>query len=195
MYELNTDKIVFEKAASKHQDIIFAWLAEPHMVEFWDNTQEHKDDILNFINGRKQHYFYGTTKYWVASFDTKPYAFILTDEIKSFEEDLPDLLRENLSKTGNTISLDLGIGNKAFLGKGLAAPTLKAFIKFYQSHIDHKADTYFIDPDEHNPRAIYVYQQAGFKIVGKEEPATKGGFIGQRSFLMVQTLPVDEDKS
>ena len=192
---MNELKITFEKAGLNHQDIIFRWLSEPHMMEFWDNTQDHKDDILNFINGRKQHYFYGTTKYWIGSIDNQAHAFILTDEIKISEDDLPDLLRENLSKTGNTISLDFGIGNKAFLGNGFAAPTIKAFIKFYQSNIDHKADTYFIDPDEHNPRAIHVYQQAGFKIVGKEEPATKGGFIGQRSFLMVKTLLVDGGNS
>jgi hypothetical protein len=34
------------------------------MQEFWDNGQEHKDDIINFIHGRKQHYFYGTTQHW-----------------------------------------------------------------------------------------------------------------------------------
>lgn len=181
--------ITFEKANQKHEEIIFEWLSEPHMMEFWDNTQEHKDDILNFIRGLKQYYFYGTTKYWIGSIDNHPYAFILTDEIKSVEKDLPSLMRENLSKTGTTITLDFGIGNKAFLGKGLATPTLKAFIKFYQSQVDHRADTYFIDPDVNNPRAIHVYQQAGFKIIGKEAPATKGGFIGQRSFLMVQTLP------
>lgn len=185
---MNELKITFEKASLSHQEIIFSWLSEPHMMEFWDNTQDHKDDILNFINGRKQHYFYGTTKYWIGSIDNQPHAFILTDEIKRSEEDLSDLLKENLSKTGNTIFLDFGIGNKNFLGKGLAAPTLKSFIEFYLNDVDHKADTYFIDPDENNPRAIHVYQQAGFKIVGKEEPATKGGFIGQRSFLMVQTL-------
>ena len=103
MSELAID---FEKANKVHEKTIFTWLSEPHMMEFWDNTQEHKDDILNFIYGRKQHYFYGTTKYWVASLDQLPFAFILTDEIKSSEEDLPDLLRANLSKTGKTISLD-----------------------------------------------------------------------------------------
>jgi RimJ/RimL family protein N-acetyltransferase len=101
---------------------------------------------------------------------------------------LADLLKDNLSKTGKTISLDFGMGHKEFLGKGFAAPTLKAFIRFYQSLVDHQADTFFIDPDEYNPRAIHVYQKAGFKIVGKEKPATKGGFIGKRSWLMVQRL-------
>ena len=90
----------FEKANPIHEKLIFAWLSEPHMIEFWDNTQEHKDDILNFIHGRKQHYFYGTTKYWIASINNLPFAFILTDEIKSSEVDLPDLLRANLSKVG-----------------------------------------------------------------------------------------------
>lgn len=48
------DGIEFEQATLKHKDIIFQWLAEPHMQEFWDNSQEHKDDILIFMNGRKK---------------------------------------------------------------------------------------------------------------------------------------------
>lgn len=44
----------FEKISLQHVDIIFDWLAEPFIQEFWDNTQGHKDDILNFVNGRKE---------------------------------------------------------------------------------------------------------------------------------------------
>ena len=106
--------IHFEKATLAHQDIIFEWLEEPHMKEFWDNTQEHKDDILNFINGRKQHYFYGTTKYWVGFISLKPFCFLLSDELLADQEDLTELHRTYLSKTGGTISLDFGIGNKTF---------------------------------------------------------------------------------
>ena len=49
--------ITFEKSTYHHKQTIFAWLEEPHMQEFWDNTEEHKNDILNFIYGRKQTYF------------------------------------------------------------------------------------------------------------------------------------------
>ena len=42
-----------EKANSSHLDIIFGWLTEPFVQDFSDNTQGHKDDILNFVNGRK----------------------------------------------------------------------------------------------------------------------------------------------
>jgi hypothetical protein len=44
----------FEKISLRHIDIIFNWLAEPFVQEFWDNTQGHKDDILNFVHGRKE---------------------------------------------------------------------------------------------------------------------------------------------
>lgn len=181
------NKIRFEKATLAHQDIIFEWLAEPHIKEFWDNSQEHKDDILNFINGQKQHYFYGTTRYWIGYYDNQPFCFVLSDELLANQEDLTDLHRTHLSKVGKTISLDFGIGNKDLLGKGLAAPTLMAFTKFYQGEIDPKADTFFIDPDENNPRAQHVYEKAGFKIIGKAIPQ-KGYFIGSKSFIMVKKL-------
>lgn len=74
--------IHFKKATLNHINIIFTWLAEPHMMEFWDNSQEHKDDILNFVHNRPQHYFAGTTKYWIGFINEEPYSFILSDIIK-----------------------------------------------------------------------------------------------------------------
>lgn len=47
-------KSTFEKASLQHKDLIFGRLAEPHMQEFWDNSQEHKDHIINFMEGRKE---------------------------------------------------------------------------------------------------------------------------------------------
>ena len=55
--------IHFEKANSSHLDIIFWCLAEPFVQEFWDNTQGHKDDILNFVNGRREPSNYCDGKY------------------------------------------------------------------------------------------------------------------------------------
>lgn len=182
----NHIQISFEKASLKHKDIIFAWLSEPHMQKFWDNSQEHKDDILNFIHGRQQHYFYGTTQYWVGYIDSQPFSFILSDQLLS-SQNLSDIHRKYLSKAGHTIGLDFGIGHTAFLGKGFAAPTLEAFVEFYQNNIDPKADTFFIDPDKNNPRAIHVYKKAGFKMVGNFIP-TEGAFKEQSSYLMVKQI-------
>ena len=69
--------IHFEKAHLTHKELIFNWLEEPHIKEFWDNSQEHKNDILNFITSRKQHYFYGTTNYWIGFINNEPFNFYI----------------------------------------------------------------------------------------------------------------------
>ena len=60
-------KLSFEKVGLQHIETIFSWLAEPHIQEFWDNTQDHKDDILNFVNERQEPSNYCNGKYicWV----------------------------------------------------------------------------------------------------------------------------------
>ena len=180
------NKIQFVKAGLPHEKLIFSWLSEPHMMEFWDNSQEHKDDILNFIHGRKQYYFAGTTQYFIALTEGEPFAFLLAD-ILSPDEDLSPPLKENLSKTGHTIALDFGIGNKKFLGKGLASITLAEFVNYYCEHIDNLADTFFIDPDENNPRARHVYEKAGFEYVNEYHP-TEGAFVGDTCLLMIKKI-------
>ncbi|MGE3919993.1 MAG: hypothetical protein AB7F64_03445 [Gammaproteobacteria bacterium] len=62
-------KIHFEKVTRAHLDSIFSWLLQPHIMEFWDNTQAHKDDILNFAEGRKTPSSYADGKYvyWIPS--------------------------------------------------------------------------------------------------------------------------------
>lgn len=181
--------IQFEKVSLQHQTTIFDWLAEPHVQEFWDNSPEHKQDIIHFIKGRPgpSSYFNGVFTYWVGSFDGTPYCFILTSEVHAAQNDLTELHKAHLSTTGKTITLDFAIGNKAYLGKKLAAPTLEAFITFYRTQIDPKADTFFIDPDDHNPKARHVYEKAGFKLVGNfESEKAYWDFAGNTTDLMVK---------
>lgn len=178
--------IHFEKANKVHENIIFAWLAEPHIQEFWDNSKEHRDDILNFIYHRPQTYFAGTTQYWVGYVENEPYSFILSDILEKEQDDLTDTHLKYMSQTGHTISLDFGIGSIKYLGQGLGATTLIEFMKFYRNNVDPKADTFFIDPDENNPRAVHVYSKAGFAKVGQYD-VSKGAFIGSKSELMVKS--------
>ncbi|MDF2577305.1 MAG: hypothetical protein K0S74_789 [Chlamydiales bacterium] len=176
----------FGKALLKHKEIIFKWLDEPHMREFWDNSQEHRDDIVNFMEGRKESstYFNGDFTYWIGSIDNQPFCFLMTAKVDC-TDGYPLIWKEYLSNTGHTYSIDFGIGNKNFIGKGLAAPVLTSFIDFFRFQIDSKADTFFIDPDEKNPRAQHVYTKAGFQLVGDFIPE-KGVFSGQKTCLMVK---------
>lgn len=160
------NKITFEKATLDHKEIIFSWLAEPHIQAFWDNTQEHKDDILNFMDGRVEASAYcdGKYVYWIAKAEHESFAMLMT--IQETAEDHFDAIKlAYLSKTGHTYGIDYMIGNKNYFGKGLGAKTLEAFVDFFRSTIDLKADTFLIDPASDNPKVKHVYMKAGFEHV------------------------------
>jgi RimJ/RimL family protein N-acetyltransferase len=159
--------IHFEKATQKHLDIIYAWLAQDFVAEFWDNTQAHKDDIVNFIEGRKtsSNYANGKYIYWLATCENEPFAMLMAIQ-ETYKDDIGKEKLEHLSKTGHTYGIDYMIGNSKFFGKGYGAETLAKFIDFFRENVDPKADTFLIDPDYNNPRAKHVYIKAGFKHVG-----------------------------
>lgn len=161
------EDITFQKATVKDKEIIFSWLAEPHVREFWDNTQEHKNDILNFIQGRIEcsSYCDGKYVYWIARVNKQPYAMLMTIQ-ETVIDDIGDLKLSHLSTSGNTYGLDYMIGNTNYLGKGYGAYTLARFIDFFKNKIDVKADTFLIDPEVGNTRARNVYEKAGFRHVG-----------------------------
>ena len=117
-------KIRFEKVTGAHVDTIFNWLSEPHIMEFWDNTQAHKDDIVNFAEGRKtpSSYAGGEYVYWIASLEDEPFAMLMTIQ-ETHKEDIGEEKLKRLSKTGHTYGLDYMIGNSKFFGKGYGYQT------------------------------------------------------------------------
>src|SRR3989339_32296 len=129
--------VTFTKASLTHKDSIFKWLDEPHVKEFWDNNQQYRDNIIIFMNDRKTKstYFNGIFDYWVGAKNGEPFSLLMTSEILS-TPDLPSAWNNHISKTGKTFSVDFMIGNTKFLGKGLAAPTLKAFTHFIQQSVN-----------------------------------------------------------
>jgi RimJ/RimL family protein N-acetyltransferase len=159
-------KICFEKVAHEHINIIFTWLGEPFVMEFWDNTQAHKDDIINFVEGRKKPSYYaeGNYVYWIAKAGNEPFAMLMSIQ-DTDEDDIAAVKWERLSKTGNTWSIDYMIGHSDYHGKGYGARTLSEFIDFFRARVDPRADTFFIDPAVDNLRAKHVYMKAGFEHV------------------------------
>ncbi len=159
-------KIHFEKVTGAHLDTIFSWLLQPHIMEFWDNTQAHKDDIVNFAEGRKtpSSYAGGEYVYWIAYLEDEPFAMLMTIQ-EIHKEDIGQEKLKRLSRTGHTYGLDYMIGNPKFFGKGYGSKTLSDFIDYFREIVDPKADTFLIDPASDNVRAKHVYMKAGFKHV------------------------------
>lgn len=159
--------ISFTKASIEHREAVLKWLLEPHVQEFWDNSPEHRDDIIIFMEGRKQPspYWDGMFDYWIGLVDGEPYCLLMTSEIFPDESTLPAVWKSYLSQTGKTFSIDFMIGNTKYLGKGLAGPTLDKFAYFIHEVVDQTIDTFFIDPSISNPRARHVYEKGGFETV------------------------------
>lgn len=157
----------FEKLEKRHLNIIFSWLDEPFIKEFWDNSVEHKNDMINFVDGRRtpSPYCNGKYSYWIATLQHEPFAMIMTIK-ESLEEKIDQIKLDHLSTTGHTYGLDFMIGNKNFFGRGYASLTLINFMNYFREHVDAQADRFLIDPDASNLRAIHVYRKAGFVHVG-----------------------------
>jgi predicted acetyltransferase/8-oxo-dGTP pyrophosphatase MutT (NUDIX family)/RimJ/RimL family protein N-acetyltransferase len=186
--------IIFEKVSKEHKLAIFSWLAEPHVQEFWDNTQDHKDDILNFMEGRKTSSFYcgGKYVYFVAKKENHPFALIMTIK-ESAAEDIGELKLASLSKLGTSYGIDYMIGDKDYFGKGYGAATLSSFVEFFKSEIDSKADAFLIDPSVDNPRAKHVYMKAGFEYVGDFVMAGEVSGKGKLHHLLVKKFEPNID--
>ncbi len=165
---MNNNPIInLQKAKTAYKQDVFRWLDEPHIKEFWDNSQNHRDDISIFMDGRKEpsSYFEGIFDYWIGLVNNEPFCLVMTSEILASQTDLSELWRDNLSKNGKTFSLDFMIGNPKFFGKRIALPTLEAFTKFIPKEVDPTIETFFIDPEESNTRAKHVYEKVGFQCV------------------------------
>ena len=179
----------FKKATAADKAVIFSWLETPHVREFWDNSQEHKDDIVNFIEGRQQpsNYFNGKFMYWVAYAGSEPFAMLMTYQ-ETTADDIETLKLSHFSQTGHTYSLDYMIGNTAYLGKGYGASTLSEFLDFFRDQVDTKAESFLIDPESDNPRAKHVYEKAGFRYVGDFVMGGHSSGTGKLHHLLVKTF-------
>lgn len=179
--------ITFEKANFSHLETILKWLAEPHIQEFWDNSKEHKDDIINFVEGRKtaSNYADGKYVYWITSFNGEPFAMLMTIE-ETLDSKINQEKIEHISATGHTYNLEYMIGNTKFFGKGYGAKTLSEFIDYFRQNIDPKADTFLIDPASNNPRAKYIYMKAGFEHVCDFIMQGDCSSIGKQHHLLIK---------
>lgn len=179
--------IHFKKINLTHKETIWQWLSESHIQASWDNSQAHKDDIINFMHGRKEpsSYANGQYVYWIAFADNIPFAMLMIIQ-ETPGSDINDIKLRNLSKTGNSYGIDYMIGDPHYYGKGYGAITLSGFVDFFRTEIDPKADTFLIDPALDNPRAKHVYLKAGFQYIGDFMMEGNVSGVGQPHCLLIK---------
>lgn len=140
---------------------VHAWLAEPHVAEFWSAEPGELEALLR--DDEPAHAF-------IASADAMPIAYLQTYRI----DDHPDYAA-HVAVGADAAGVDMFIGEPAFAHRGLGAPLLAQFVADIVWSVT-RARTCWIDPAADNARAIRAYVKAGFEYVktvhipGEDQP-------------------------
>jgi len=150
----------FSPVTINDKPLILHWLKQDHIKEWIHgkglmNTLRGLDKFLvNQVDNFKQS---KDTQHWIGFVDGEPTVYLLVTNVIS-----GDIYAQYCKKSERAITLDIFLGNRNYLGKGLADVIIKTFIKAHFNDID----VIFIDPEQKNLRAIHVYEKVGFKKTG-----------------------------
>lgn len=160
-------KFSFEKANPNTHTLIQEWLHRPHVQPYFYGIglQNTLKNVALFVEGKTNNGLYSFT-HWVGYAEDEPFAFLMTSPITG-PHDANDPYNEWYDPETPTITLDLLIGEPTYLGKGLSAPMIRSFLDQHAGDVKRV----IIDPAQDNPRAVHVYEKAGFKKVKAFKPS------------------------
>lgn len=177
MKSIDVKKITFKKAVKKDRSVVRQWLDNPHMKEYWDNSQEMWDNFESYLNGKKILF-----DYWICLYDQEPYGLIMTSDASEADPRTgkqADHLIPWVEPEGMTLTIDFAIGEESFLGKGLSSETLKKFAEAQPPSVE----AFLVDPEAKNEKATHVYEKAGFVKVSTFIRG-EGFFKGKPHYLL-----------
>jgi RimJ/RimL family protein N-acetyltransferase len=180
---MDDKKIIFRKAKKTDKKLIEEWFDEPHVKEFWDKGKKIWENCESYLDGQKER-----LDYWICSYESKSFGLIMTSDAAEpdpRQTQTPDYFIPWIEPDGITLTLDFIIGERDFLGKGLASLTLKKFTEVQ----DPSIKALLVDPEVKNGRAIHIYEKVGFVRVSTFTTG-EGFFKGKPHYLMkLKILP------
>jgi hypothetical protein len=123
----------------------------PHVNEWFygpglERTRKH---LSSYVVGSA-----GNFDPWIAYLDKEPFALIMSSKIRQANP------YKKYSKVKNCQTLDLLIGPREFLSRGLGTRVIKQFIKQHPT-----VEQWLIDPELTTQKAIHCYKKIGFKPI------------------------------
>jgi len=151
--------ITFKKLGIDDLPILYKWLNLPHVHEWYDKDKENSLEAVTKryapkIRGEKP------TDCYLAFYENKPFAYVQTYKVNDWPE-----FGDHVGYDDFTASVDLFIGEKKHLSKGLGKVLLKKFLSEIIFTNTSATNTCIIGPEPSNERAIHVYKSVGFKHV------------------------------
>ena len=142
-------RIGFEAVGHRHLDLLLEWFSQPHVREWWGPPEEELAAVEADLEG-------GGFAMWIATLDGAPFGYVQDGDPAGAEEPYYANTPEGAR------AVDLLIGPPSHLGRGLAAPMLRAFAR----HVAERgARGLLLDPDAANERAVRAYRRAGFREI------------------------------
>lgn len=146
-------EIEFVPLREEHISLMLQWLKEPHVSEFWqetDNEDEFKQKFLSKLPER------GVSPF-IIQINSKPVGYIQHYEAKKVGGGWwPDA-------EDGTFGIDQFIGEASLIGQGLGTKIIAKFVDYLFQLPQVKS--IITDPEPKNKRAIRAYEKAGFKPV------------------------------
>lgn len=155
------NKIEFISLQDSHVLLLRQWLKEPHVAEFWQETEDEEELRKKFLNKLPAR---GVVSF-IISVNAKPVGYIQYYEACKVGDGWWPEAKEG------TFGIDQFIGDPDLIGKGFGTEIIKTFV--HQLFSQPKIKEIITDPESKNKRAIRVYEKVGFKAVG--EIKTPGG--------------------
>ena len=147
--------IRFEPLTRDHLPQLLAWLQTAHVAEWWRDLQTREQveaDHLPAIDGQEPSFHY------VIVADERPVGMIQWYLVSDFPE-----WEETLHVGEGVAGVDLLIGEKDAIGRGLGPEILRTFIRdVVFAHEEAKAVVAGIEPG--NTRSLRAFEKAGFQF-------------------------------
>lgn len=154
-----SDLLYYKKVTHNDKPLVEKWLSEKHVMEFFYGEGLHNtlNNLALYCQGINDNGRYSFDQ-WIGFYDGIPFAFLITSTVTGPHD--PNNPYDKWYVDGKeTCTLDVLIGAKEFLGKGLSTVMIKQFIlKQFP-----KTDYFIIDPELKNGKAIHVYEKVGFQ--------------------------------
>lgn len=150
-------EIGFRPVSPADYDLLRAWLAAPHLREWWGEPEEELGHIRDMVEGRD------TTRPYIITLDGAPVGYIQYWHIGHHQNEV--WIRENpwlAELPADAVGVDLSIGEPELLSRGVGSAALVAFVRMLR---DEGRETIIIDPDPANARAVKAYRKAGFRPI------------------------------
>jgi RimJ/RimL family protein N-acetyltransferase len=155
---LHATNISFRKLKSEDLPLMQRWLNEPHVHEWYDKD---KDNTIEGVTKRYDPKIVGKepTDCYLVLYENVPVGYIQTYKVNDWPE-----FGDYVGYDNHTASIDVFIGERSFLGRGLGSLILRKFLKEIV-FLKEEITTCIIGPEPKNVRAIKAYEKAGFKYV------------------------------